>query len=1173
MPNNHHYQAGFSRTLFVVLIICFGNELRAQPRDSTPALTADPNLSLHEIPTPPIMRRIPFKHAQAADALRILQQLSNGQLDGIAVDERTNSLIVMEHQTNTSELEEACKFLDTEPAVNLPVKAPSPYGPKPVAGSPPQAQTFNFSIGFERGESIETFKQRYHDLEQQAHQLADKLKQSKSLSESDRIELQQAVRKSFEARQALQRAELADLAQRMQSMQQSIDMRDKLADKVIVRRVEDLLNPDLKWDLLAAKERLLDGPNSKSSNATATSAQSTPNVSSLTPGASASLPPSIPPTPISVPYDPGRRPEAIIMERIQGKWIAESMLSAGKDSLSDYSGPFGVWITGNEMRFKVGEQDLNGPIPMLLTGPRGSYRSLESADQPLPMDFIMDPNGEQVAMHGIIACDGSTLSICFADGDESKKNDFRPSSFVPGSKVIVIKCHRAPGNTAANKSDEADLSTPQATLDTIHRYSIDHPMGVPVECYTEPALQELSGVMLQQLCFMSGLSQIGLQTGGVIGVKDNAPIVAGTAPSFHLSVDALLKEHSLPTPPEECTKAFELLAKLTLGAAFNKDESLVKPDRELFRLAAGILKSPKEFLPKAGELSERFNNISGDTESPKKETKAQPKYLIEIDGDEATATQIVDSDNPSIPMSFKLQRINQRWLVSEAFSDEILNQMISSMSQVLGAMSTIESEVANQRDLSDSKKAPGAESTNNSAPMEWNDFLKLLPETGTALVMFSYEPDKREKMLPIAENVAEEAAVELIHLPFDIWRTLFIKEATHFVLMKDRQLIGTKTGLVTEAKLKEFVAQAKDWLTPQSTGVSESSLVRVDCYISPGNDNIGSQHGPAIPITLAVVAIDGDEALLFGTEGIAKYLEKGYACVASFRDENGSEKQVPLEGVLTGNVPLKKPDALNDDDALVITIPFFKYEKENIELQEAYDVGSAIYRIRGAHGLTTVKLAAFDSTPQKGEKVLAGEFNPSRHHGPIHGYQSPFHWQTQQNQSESDWPIYGANLHGAKMFQVLCPTMPAPSSFLFNARGRLIGTHGLGNLTEKDKTYTALMPYAIHSVLHAGLEAIDHAGLKAALKQTLQESTSANQSAKTSATAEPEYSGQPVDRTWLSTILGLVAAPPERASEFFSEVSFFGAGFGGDFFAAGGLFQLSGRTICFAASNLSRSVG
>ncbi len=151
-------------------------------------------------------------------------------------------------------------------------------GNGPVPGPPARQapQTFNFSMGFERGESLQSLKQRYSELEQQTHELADKLKQSKSPSEPERKELQAAVRKSFEARQALQRAELADLAQRMNSMQQSIDMRDKLADKVVERRVEDLLNPNLKWDLLAAKERTLDGPNSES-----------------TPGGSASLPPSM----------------------------------------------------------------------------------------------------------------------------------------------------------------------------------------------------------------------------------------------------------------------------------------------------------------------------------------------------------------------------------------------------------------------------------------------------------------------------------------------------------------------------------------------------------------------------------------------------------------------------------------------------------------------------------------------------------------------------------------------------------------------------------------------------------------------------------------------------------------------------------------------------------------
>jgi len=31
-------------------------------------------------------------------------------------------------------------------------------------------------------------------------------------------------------------------------MQQSIDMRDKLVEKIVQKRVDDLVNPDLKWD-------------------------------------------------------------------------------------------------------------------------------------------------------------------------------------------------------------------------------------------------------------------------------------------------------------------------------------------------------------------------------------------------------------------------------------------------------------------------------------------------------------------------------------------------------------------------------------------------------------------------------------------------------------------------------------------------------------------------------------------------------------------------------------------------------------------------------------------------------------------------------------------------------------------------------------------------------------
>ncbi|MFM2219961.1 MAG: hypothetical protein RL240_4279 [Planctomycetota bacterium] len=1600
-----------------VLLLCLGTDLAAQS-PYAPATAGD---SVQQQPQS-LIRKFTFKHAKAADVLKILQQLA-GPTDHIglkiAVDERTNSLVFQpEDDRQARYFEETCTLLDAEtpapgdPGKGLSISVPA-LGPQPLA--------FDFAFGIARGESLESLKQRYNELEQQTHQLADKLKQSKSPSEPERAELTTAVRKSFEARQALQRAELADLAQRMKSMQQSIDMRDKLADKVVQRRVEDLLNPGLKWDAGKVSEQLLVVPNQVSSN------PATP------------LPPSALPSNLSAPYVPGERAETVIRKKIQGRWIVQTLSDGNKDALADLPEQMEVDIDGNSMRYLVGKQDEGR---LFLADCKEVLSPTLTENGPLPIDFIHDPNGDPQTIRGIIACDGTTLSICMASDEGRANKDFRPSLFVPGTKVTLLKCHRAepetakavsvdkttwksavqhatskllaafpvppaidqndapkviaivdvdyqgtkevgnlleeickwiaadipfarvhgsyallsrsavklamqetglrprdltrsnpnyvdnrlqllkqlrsqelkvdallttslkhledvedaypsqfeitlegfidaqtswfervtlkgkangpfkepesnslrqfatpqellaglddfskngmheefvtlfgddgirdlagsllisavqlsesveyaknhgadtetaieesvtkvrevlgkwlPGNTTAEaiatmrgleqqavneafgtgeaptddsslkvfvtavrKSSEritnhrkfaveimrafdgmtnnkfayfdqgntkavwqvsqfgdralgtlvdgtasfatitlerakgtwrissmfnelltmtnanaerekpstpamemqqrlqgewnvkvfqsdgegsegqayqvvirgnilllqtvvngkvigaypyklvwpnsghpyevdvihdpnankvaapgriacdnnsfqivfggpksgdgnirrpseicpvenavyvdcarnvvdhrrapiaplktselsaVDLSTPQATLDTIDRYSIDHPMGVPVECYTETALQELSGVMLQQLCFMSGLSQVGLQTGGVIGVKDNAPIVAGTAPSFHLSVDALLKDHSLPTPPEECTKAFELLAKLTLGAAFGSDESLVKPDRELFRLAAGILKSPKEFLPKAGELSERFNNISGDTESPKKESKAQPKYLIEIDGDEATATQIVDTDKPSVPMSFKLQRINQRWLVSEAFSDEILSQMISSMSQVLGAMSANESEVANQRDSSDSKKAPDAEGANNASPPNWNEFLKLLPESGTALVMFSYEPEIKEQMLPLAKKVTEAASAQLIELPQIAWHKIIAPPATHFVLMKDRQLVGTRTGLMTEARLQDFVAKAKDWLTPQSTAIEENSLVRIDCYISPGTGNAGSQHGGALPFTSAVIAVHEDQALLLGPDSIAGYIEKGYACVAVVRDAAGKQKQLPLDVLFKGPLKLLGRNTqaptlqgsvrVKDGDGTLREVPLVSIYPESVtQPLEAYDVDSAIYHIRGVRGLTPTKLAAIDAVPKVDQPVLSGGFARDRHLPPIHGFSSPILWQTQTVQSVG--AIYGENMNGAELFTVSCPGRPAPVGFTFNEHGRLIGRYGLGSPTDKDMTHTVFQAYATHSILHACLDKIDDPGLKAALAQTLEESNTA----------------------------------------------------------------------------------
>jgi len=234
---------------------------RLAPEVRVPSKFESPNAKLR-------FRKFTFKHAKVADVVKILRELTGANIDnenmeGFAVDELTNSVIwKVKDEWSSRHWEETLLTLDGESSASKTQSAPSPYRhlantPTPVDfPSSPNSQVsaqptqiFTFSMGLERGESLDSLKQRYNVLEQKTHQLADKLKQSKSPGEPERTELQTAVRKSFEARQALQRAELADLAQRMKSMQQSIDMRDKLADKVIERRVEDLLNPNLKWDL------------------------------------------------------------------------------------------------------------------------------------------------------------------------------------------------------------------------------------------------------------------------------------------------------------------------------------------------------------------------------------------------------------------------------------------------------------------------------------------------------------------------------------------------------------------------------------------------------------------------------------------------------------------------------------------------------------------------------------------------------------------------------------------------------------------------------------------------------------------------------------------------------------------------------------------------------------
>jgi hypothetical protein len=117
----------------------------------------------------------------------------------------------------------------------------------PVRGD---GQTFTFSIGF-NGQKTDDLQRQYEALEQRARTLSDELRKplpDPATGEALKSQLRDTVRQAFETRQDLQRAELAEFAQRLKGIQESIELRDKISQQIIDRRVDELLDPNLKWD-------------------------------------------------------------------------------------------------------------------------------------------------------------------------------------------------------------------------------------------------------------------------------------------------------------------------------------------------------------------------------------------------------------------------------------------------------------------------------------------------------------------------------------------------------------------------------------------------------------------------------------------------------------------------------------------------------------------------------------------------------------------------------------------------------------------------------------------------------------------------------------------------------------------------------------------------------------
>ncbi len=189
------------------------------------------------------------QYAKARDLARILEQLPVPRLHLVA-DERTNSIIVS--GADPKQLEQVAELLR---ALDVPHQEQQP-GSADSTQPWPRAASSRFSVDLAAStESTDTLRRAYESREQQARVLAEELRakmekfgENHPESVNLRSELRNVVRQAFDDRQRLQRAELTEFARRLESVQRSLEARERVADQIIDRRIEDLLNPSWNWD-------------------------------------------------------------------------------------------------------------------------------------------------------------------------------------------------------------------------------------------------------------------------------------------------------------------------------------------------------------------------------------------------------------------------------------------------------------------------------------------------------------------------------------------------------------------------------------------------------------------------------------------------------------------------------------------------------------------------------------------------------------------------------------------------------------------------------------------------------------------------------------------------------------------------------------------------------------
>ena len=223
----------------------------------------------------PELSVLSLQNSRASTTAELLRQIFEGQSTTISADQRANTIVVRAPR----------EILDQITALVLRLDEPSDLKEasgetKTTSGS---ADTGGIVSQQKQGatapalEAIAGLRREYDLMEQRAAATAQQLQQLRTNGkpqsrESTKLEqqLRKEVSDAFAARQELHQAEVASLQQRVSQLQQTMSARSRIQDQIIDRRVQDLLNPNLRWDSEKGQSATRSGDSTTTSNPTVT---------------------------------------------------------------------------------------------------------------------------------------------------------------------------------------------------------------------------------------------------------------------------------------------------------------------------------------------------------------------------------------------------------------------------------------------------------------------------------------------------------------------------------------------------------------------------------------------------------------------------------------------------------------------------------------------------------------------------------------------------------------------------------------------------------------------------------------------------------------------------------------------------------------------------------------